>query len=65
MKNQEERIEIYSVEHLHHGKRLDVFLSETIPGESRAYIQRLIKDGRVTISNKNVKPNYKVKEGSV
>ncbi len=63
MKNQEERIEIYCVEHLHHGKRLDVFLSETIPGESRSYIQKLIKDGRVTISNKNVKPNYKVKEG--
>ena len=63
MKNQE-RIEIYSVEHLHHGKDW-MFSSETIPGESRSYIQKLIKDGRVTISNKNVKPNYKVKEGSV
>lgn len=65
MHKKEERIQTFRVEHINHGKRLDVFLSETIPGESRSSIQRLIKDGRVTIDNENVKPNYKIKEGQL
>ncbi len=45
------------------GKRLDVFLMEKCTDFSRSRIQGLIKQGRVKISGKKVKANYRVKDG--
>lgn len=42
------------------GLRIDKFLSDELPELSRSYIQKLIKDGQVTVNNKAVKANYKV-----
>lgn len=44
----------------HSGIRIDRFLSEQLPEHSRSYIQKLIKDGRVSIGGKTVKSNYKI-----
>lgn len=43
--------------------RLDVFLASVLPSISRSYVQRLIKDGRVTVGGKPVKANLPVKTG--
>ena len=43
--------------------RIDKFISERMDGVSRSYIQKLIKDGLVTVDLKPVKANYKVNEG--
>nr|WP_291234303.1 RluA family pseudouridine synthase [Frisingicoccus sp.] len=43
--------------------RIDRFISERMSDTSRSYIQKLIKDERVTVDSKVVKSNYKVKEG--
>lgn len=43
--------------------RIDRFISEHMDDISRSYIQKLIKDGLVTVNLKPVKANYKVKEG--
>ena len=42
------------------GLRIDKFLSEQNPDYSRSYIQKLIKDGQVSVSGKAVKSNYKI-----
>ncbi len=44
----------------HYGIRIDRFLSEQLQEHSRSYIQKLIKDGRVSIEGKAVKSNYKI-----
>ena len=44
----------------HSGIRIDRFLSEQLPEHSRSYIQKLIKDGQVSIEGKAVKSNYKI-----
>lgn len=44
----------------HSGIRIDRFLSEQLPDHSRSYIQKLIKDGQVSIEGKAVKSNYKI-----
>ncbi|XCP83794.1 RluA family pseudouridine synthase [Roseburia hominis] len=41
------------------GERTDKFLSEKMPELSRSYIQKLIKEGCVTLDGKPVKANYK------
>ena len=43
------------------GERLDVFINEWIDTVSRSYLQKLIKDGQVTVNNKTVKPSLPVK----
>ena len=43
--------------------RIDRFISEHMDDISRSYIQKLIKDGLVTVNLKPVKASYKVKEG--
>lgn len=63
MSGKANKILIYNVEQLHNGMRLDIFLSELIPEESRSSIQRLIKDGMVTVDHRETKPNYKIKTG--
>lgn len=45
------------------GERIDKFLTEALPDFSRSYLQKLLKDGFVTINGKTIKPNYKLSEG--
>jgi len=40
--------------------RIDKFLSEQLPDQSRSYLQKLLKEGNVTVNEKPVKANYKV-----
>ena len=47
------------------GMRIDKFLSDALPELSRSYIQKLIKDGQVTVNNKIIKANYKMNSGDV
>lgn len=44
------------------GKRIDVYLSEMIENMSRSQIQKIIGEGNVTVNEKIVKSNYKLKE---
>ncbi len=43
------------------GERLDVCINEWIDTVSRSYLQKLIKDGRVRVNEKTVKPSLVVK----
>ena len=45
------------------GQRLDRFLVSVLPSHSRSQIQRLIKDGLVTVAGRSAKPNLVVKTG--
>ncbi len=47
------------------GERIDKFLSDSLPHVSRSYIQKLIKDGQVTVNQKTVKSNYKLNVGDL
>ena len=40
--------------------RIDRFLAEMMKEQSRSYIQKLIKEGLVTVNNHSIKANYKV-----
>ena len=55
----------FVIEEKYAGERIDKFLSESLPDLSRSYIQKLIKDGQVTINNKIVKSNYKMNAGDL
>ena len=44
------------------GDRLDVYLSSQLGDMSRSYIQKLIKDKKVTVNDKIEKAKYLVKE---
>lgn len=45
------------------GLRLDVYLAGLLPSHSRSQIQRLIREGRVTVGGAGAKPNQPVKPG--
>lgn len=45
------------------GERIDRFLSGKMENLSRSYIQKLIKDGNLSVNGAAVKPNYKVVRG--
>ena len=45
------------------GIRIDKYLAETMPDLSRSYIQKLIKDGQVTVNQVPQKANYKIVVG--
>ena len=45
--------------------RLDKFLTGKLPEMSRSHIQKLIRDGNVTVNKKAVKANYKVSLGEI
>lgn len=47
------------------GSRLDRFLSENLPERSRAFIQRLIESGDVTVEGRRVRPSERVRAGQV
>ncbi len=43
--------------------RIDKYIKELLPNESRSYIQKLLKEGHILVDNSICKPNYKVKGG--
>ena len=47
------------------GERIDRFLSGDLEGLSRSYIQKLLKEGGITVNGKAVKSNYKLNAGDV
>lgn len=52
----------YTVEKNESGTRIDRYLAEKDSGFSRSFIQKLLKDGQVTVWGKPAKSNYKVRE---
>lgn len=42
------------------GERIDKFLCENLDGLSRSYIQKLLKEGNITVGGRAVKANYKL-----
>ncbi|MDE8707790.1 S4 domain-containing protein, partial [[Ruminococcus] torques] len=44
------------------GERIDRFLSENLENLSRSYIQKLLKDGKISVNQSSVKPNYTLSE---
>ncbi|MCX6549902.1 MAG: RluA family pseudouridine synthase [Acidobacteria bacterium] len=45
------------------GQRLDHFVVEQVPGQSRSQIQRLIKEGQIRVGGHDAKPNYLTRAG--
>ena len=43
--------------------RLDKYLAEQFPEQTRSYLQKLIKEGEVLVNGKNVKTGYQLSEG--
>lgn len=44
-------------------KRLDVFVASKLPNLSRAFIQRLIDEGRIKVGRRQEKPGYRLRLG--
>lgn len=53
----------FIVDALSEGQRIDLFLTEHMEGQSRSYLQKLLKDGAVFVGEKVSKSNYKVRTG--
>ena len=51
-----------NVENHEQNLRIDKFLADRMPEQSRSYLQKLIKDGNITVNQNIVNPNYKVQE---
>ena len=61
MKNE---TQIYNIQTDQRGERLDRFLLNATEGVSRTYLQRLIRDGDVTVNGKVGKqPSYVLRDG--
>jgi 23S rRNA pseudouridine1911/1915/1917 synthase len=45
--------------------RLDAWISANLPEHSRTYIQKLVEDGNITVNGRNVKTNYRTKQGDI
>ncbi len=45
------------------GKRLDVILARKFTDHSRSFLQKWIRDGRLTLGGKPLIPNYRVQAG--
>lgn len=50
----------FEVTEAYHQQRIDKYISSFMEDSSRSFIQKLIKDGNVTVNEKQVKANYKV-----
>ena len=50
----------FPVDHELENIRIDRFLAEMMKEQSRSYIQKLIKEGLVTVNNHSIKSNYKI-----
>ena len=48
---------------LGYSKRLDIFATDELPEFSRALVQKMIKDGKITVNGKKVKPSWPLQEG--
>lgn len=46
-------------------QRLDLFLQNRFPDQSRSHLQKLIADGKVLVDGKIVKPSYKLNSGEM
>lgn len=46
-------------------RRLDVFATDELPDLSRALVQKMIKEGRITVNGKTVKPSWPLTRGEV
>lgn len=44
-------------------RRLDVFAADELPALSRAIVQKMIKEGRITVNGKKVKPSWPLTRG--
>ena len=55
--------ERFAVESVEVGKRLDQFVHARMPEHSRAFLQKLIREGHVHVGGKVAKQNYKVRAG--
>ena len=63
--NQESKQEqryYYTVMEEQEGMRLDQFLAAELKEHSRSYIQKLLKEQKITVNGSAVKANYKVQE---
>ncbi|MDO8260476.1 MAG: RluA family pseudouridine synthase [Candidatus Magasanikbacteria bacterium] len=47
------------------GKRLDLLLTEKLPSETRNKLQKLVKQGSITLNGKTVTPHLKTKLGDI
>ena len=47
------------------GERIDRFLAEDLESLSRSYLQKLLKDGNISVNGKTVKANYKISGGDM
>ena len=48
-----------------YSKRLDIFVSDELENLSRSLVQKLIKDGHVTVNGKKVKPSWPLSAGEI
>lgn len=46
-------------------QRIDRVVTDWISDLSRSYIQKMIKEGNISVNEKNIKSNYRVKEGDI
>lgn len=53
----------FNVTESDHNIRIDRYLAEVCPDFSRSYLQKLLKEGAVSVNSRNVKANYKVQTG--
>ncbi len=58
--SQAEQRYYYTVEKEQEGMRLDQFLAAELTEHSRSYIQKLIREGRVTVNDKAMKPGGRI-----
>ena len=60
----ENKTTVYHIQKEQHGTRLDRFLMSATQEMSRTHLQRLIRDGNVTVNDKVVKqPSYALRDG--
>lgn len=58
-------MDIYTAEKCDEGRRLDIYLNDEIEDISRSAIQKLIDKGNVTVNDKEISKNYKLREGDI
>lgn len=59
----EQEVLEFKVSEEYKNQRIDKYLSSMMEESSRSYIQKLMKEGKVTVAGKTVKANYKVSAG--
>ncbi|NLZ47342.1 MAG: RluA family pseudouridine synthase [Clostridiales bacterium] len=55
----------YIIDEEYHGERIDKYLSQVMEGKSRSFIQGLIDEGKITVNDKIVKSNHKLKKNDL